>query len=178
LNIPVRIITNPSDIFNSTHSILPGVGTYDFAMKSLKNSGFINAIKESVYERKLKILGICVGMQILGNYSEEGSCEGLGLIEGHVRKFSDEQPLPHMGWNTITIIKDNILFKDMISLPRFYYLHSYYFKPKNPLNIMTLTNYKIDFASSITMNSVYGVQFHPEKSHRFGISLLKSFSEI
>lgn len=161
--------------------ILPGVGAFDEAMRNLRRLNITELIKTKVIEEKTPILGICLGMQLMANKSEEGREEGLGLIEAEVVKFhfSDNNKLkiPHMGWNTINIQKEHPLFSGFYDEPRFYFVHSYHVVCNNNNNVLTTTEYGYPFVSSYAKNNILGVQFHPEKSHKFGMKLIKNFIE-
>lgn len=179
INIPTKLAQNSNDIVNASRLILPGVGAFDSAMKKLNASGMVDALNEVVLHKKTPILGICVGMQILANEGEEGVLPGLGWIKGKVKKLSHGLRLPHMGWNTISYQKNhhnllNFTDEDV----HFYFLHSYYFECEVAENILAQTQYGIEFSSIVNNGNIYGVQFHPEKSHRYGVMLLKNFSEI
>jgi glutamine amidotransferase len=184
LNINVKIATKKSDLKGATKIILPGVGAFDYAMSQLNNSGMRDELEKEVISNKVPILGICVGMQMLANSSEEGSLSGLGWINGEVNQFDKNllkqnlYMLPHMGWNNINEFNKNDLFKNIPNFGRFYFLHSYYFICQNKENIITTTSYGIDFASSVNEKNIYGVQFHPEKSHNLGVSILNNFANI
>ncbi len=183
LNIPYNIAYSPNDIKDCTHIILPGVGSFDETMKTLRNSGFISPLNDLVLEKKIPVLGICVGMQILSNGSDEGVMEGLGWIKGKVKIFDKnkilEKPkLPHLGWNSIEIKKESKLFQNVDIEEGFYFIHSYYFECKNKVDILTSTIYGGEFSSSVNNENIFGTQFHPEKSHGNGINVLKNFTEI
>ena len=183
LNIKVSVVQSPSDFNNITHLILPGVGNFDFAMQKFKNSGIFDHVEKMVLLKKVPILGVCVGMPMLANNSEEGTESGLGWISGQVIKFNANNinlttPLPHMGWNDITITKANKILLNLQNKPKFYFLHSYFFKCTNIENSISDTSYSEKFTSAINYENIYGVQFHPEKSHEDGIQLLKNFSQI
>jgi len=184
IGILVERAKNKEDINNASKLILPGVGQFDHAMKKLNNSGMRDTLEESVLISKIPILGICVGMQILANESEEGILPGLGWIPAKVRAFSknlnsSKLSLPHMGWNTLNISKPTLLFpKEKEELAQFYFLHSYYFDAKEKENILATSHYGLDFHAVVSHKNVYGVQFHPEKSHKWGEQLLKNFSKI
>ncbi|MBM3206711.1 MAG: imidazole glycerol phosphate synthase subunit HisH [Candidatus Staskawiczbacteria bacterium] len=172
------IITNDKmDLMNSDCIILPGVGSFDTGVKNLKKYDLYNYLKDIAKEKKIPILGICLGMQLMCKSSEEGEEIGLGLIDAISVKFADSEKLkiPHMGWSFVQKIRPNILLDDFIESPRFYFVHSYYVKCNDDKDILGITNYGIDFHSAFRKNNVFGVQFHPEKSHKFGITLLKSF---
>jgi glutamine amidotransferase len=183
LNIKVSVVQSPSDFNNITHLILPGVGNFDYAMLKFKNSGIFDLVEKMVLLKKVPILGVCVGMQMLANNSEEGTESGLGWISGQVIKFNANNinlttPLPHMGWNDITITKANKILLNLHNKPKFYFLHSYFFNCTNIENSISDTSYSEKFTSAINYENIYGVQFHPEKSHEAGIQLLKNFSQI
>jgi glutamine amidotransferase len=140
-----------------------------------------DALDEVVLSKRIPVLGICVGMQMMAKRSDEGSLDGLGWIDAEVRKFENSSSrrvyLPHMGWNDVEPNSQSGLFKD-VGAGRFYFLHSYYFAPANQDAVLAVTDYGGVFASSVHSNNVYGVQFHPEKSHQWGIQLLKNFAEL
>ena len=160
-----------------THLIIPGVGSFDRGIKNLKQNNF-DAIIYKHIELDKPILGICLGMQLLGISSKEGKREGLKIVNGECSKFElpNTFTVPHMGWNYVSPKEDSILFRN-ITNPKFYFVHSYYF-PKNIEGQSSLCNYSIDFCSSFEKDNIYGVQFHPEKSHHFGYLLLKNFIEL
>jgi glutamine amidotransferase len=152
-------------------------------MCKLNKSGIRNNLEDCVLNKKIPLLGICVGMQILSKSSEEGKENGLGWIDGTVKKFNiDSIPfrtkLPHMGWNTISINNKNSLIDQLDLESKFYFLHSYYFQCNDSIDILTSTNYGINFTSAISNENIYGVQFHPEKSHQNGVKLLKNFAKL
>jgi glutamine amidotransferase len=184
LNIKVQIATNKSELIGATKIILPGVGAFDYAMNQFNNSGMRDAIEKEVISNGVPLLGVCVGMQMLANTSEEGSLKGLGWISGSVNRFDKtllrqcSYTLPHMGWNNVSEVNKNKLYDNIPNMGRFYFLHSYYFTCENEQSIMTTTNYGIDFVSSVNYRNIYGVQFHPEKSHNLGIAVLKNFAFI
>ena len=186
LDIPIKLVSSHEELEKSTKIILPGVGSFDHAISCLKNLDLIQPLQYHLFERKIPILGVCVGMQIMAKMSEEGSLNGLNWVPSEVLKFSTNSmneelkksfPLPHMGWNKLKIIGNDPLFKN-ISNPLFYFLHSYYFKPTEENIITSECSYINLFASSFSYKNFYGVQFHPEKSHQNGIKLLRNFAEI
>lgn len=183
MNIPAATARNVSDLDGATKIVLPGVGAFDHAMELLDQSGMRASLETLVCDEKIPVLGICVGMQILANGSDEGKLPGLGWVPGRVRGFkSDERlanlPLPHMGWNDVAPIAGEQLFAGLQADARFYFLHSYYFECERQQDAIATTNYGIDFSCAVRSGNVFGVQFHPEKSHHFGAALLKNFAEL
>lgn len=183
LHIPVKLLHKSEDFSEVTKLILPGVGAFDHAMKTFNNSGMRDITEYLVIKQKVPVIGICVGMQMLAFSSEEGVLPGLGWIAGEVKRFDEskiefETHLPHMGWNDVEVNKQNMLLNDLESLPRFYFLHSYYFNCANPENILASAHYGDIFTCVVGSDNIYGVQFHPEKSHQFGVKLLENFSKI
>lgn len=182
LNIPVRVAQTVEELAGAEHLILPGVGSFDAAMDRLNASGMRERLDQLVLEEGRPILGVCVGMQMMARGSEEGVKPGLCWIDGEVKRFdatasSGSLHLPHMGWNDVTPLPDAPLFRD-ISDPRFYFLHSYYFSTSDSGNVLSTTDYGGKFVSSVRHNNIHGTQFHPEKSHHWGVQLLKNFAEL
>ena len=181
INVDNMVISNVNDLNKVKKIILPGVGHFDQAMNLLEHSGMLDKILHLVKDKKFPILGICVGMQILADSSEEGKKSGLGLIRGKVKKLKTDKTkliLPHLGWNEIKFSDNYALFKNMKSNPQFYFLHSYYFECSNKVNEIANFTYGEKFCCAVKQNNIYGVQFHPEKSHSSGVQLIKNFSEI
>lgn len=176
------IISDVSMLKHAKKIILPGVGAFDHAMKKLAEHGWTDELTDTVVNRKIPTLGICLGMQMLCKKSEEGILPGLGWIDAEVKKFSFSENLnlkiPHMGWNQVNVKKENPLIKNPEEEHRFYFVHSYHVVCNNNDDILGTTNYGIEFTSSVSHNNIYGAQFHPEKSHRFGMELLKNFIAI
>jgi glutamine amidotransferase len=178
-HIPVAIARSVSDLANATKLILPGVGAFDHAMERLEASGMRPAIEERVLRQGMPVLGICVGMQMLAAGSEEGKLPGLSWIGGTVKRFRGANlALPHMGWNDVTPTRPGGLFAGMEKDARFYFLHSYYFECRDPQDSLALADYGGDYSCAVVHGSIYGVQFHPEKSHHWGVQLLKNFAEM
>lgn len=181
LGIKHFIINNLQELAQATHLILPGVGSFDYAMSKLNSSGMVDALHTMVLEKHVPVLGICVGMQMLAKSSDEGELPGLGWLNATVNKFALTDislPLPHMGWNTLRQIKQCPLFKDMPADPRFYFLHSYYMHCVNHEDVIATANYDSDFSCVVQHNNIFGIQCHPEKSHGAGVQLLKNFGEL
>lgn len=181
INVDNMVINNVDDLNKVQKLILPGVGHFDQAIDLLECSGMLEKIMHLVKNKNVPILGICVGMQILAESSEEGKKSGLGLIKGNVKKLKSDKKnliLPHLGWNEINFINNIDLFKNMKSKSQFYFLHSYYFECSNKSNEIANFKYGERFCCAVKQNNIYGVQFHPEKSHSFGIQLIKNFSKI
>ena len=180
LKIDNIILKSSNDFEKADKLILPGVGAFDSAIRNLKENNFFEKINSLVLKKNTKILGICVGMQTFAEVSEEGSLSGLKWISGSVKKFEKnyKNRLPHMGWNSIKKVQKNILFDDIDDGEYFYFCHSYYFNCVDNNHIITETNFGSNFASSINYNNIYGIQFHPEKSHDNGIKVLKNFAKL
>lgn len=182
-NVPAFVASNSDDLQKADKIILPGVGAFDTAMRKLAKSKMIDGMRRLVLDHKVPILGVCVGMQILAQSSEEGDLSGLGWIDGVVKKFNvsdmkGDNYLPHMGWNNINPKKENALILKMNNESRFYFLHSYYFSCSNKDDIIATSDYGFEFDSIINNKNIYGVQFHPEKSHRSGEKLLYNFASL
>lgn len=178
-----KIVQSPLELKKCDKLILPGVGHYDYVINKLKDSNLIHSLNESVLVNKKPILGICVGMQIMGNSSDEGNEQGLGWISGNVKKFDKSlfthKPfLPHMGWNTANPTCDNFLFNGINYEQGFYFVHSYYFDATNYSEVLSTTDYGFTFHSSIYSDNIFATQFHPEKSHKNGERLLMNFVNI
>jgi len=176
-----RVSSDLHDLLGSSKLILPGVGSFDHGIKQLRLLGLFSAIQEMAL-RGVPILGICLGMQLLSNRSEEGIEEGLGLIDAEFKRFSfgSESPLnvPHVGWNHINIVKENPLISHDGSEKRFYFTHSYHAICSHESDILATTEYGYTFTAAYSRDNVFGVQFHPEKSHRFGMELIKRFLDL
>lgn len=175
----VVISKNENDIKKAEKYILPGVGSFDAGIDNLEKYGLIEIIKEEIAVKKKKILGICLGMQLLGNCSEEGTKKGLGLIPFKTVKFNtgSKYRVPHMGWNEVTIVnKEHPLVRGLDNL-RYYFVHSYHAICDNKYALMDCL-YGYNFVAAVAYNNVMGVQFHPEKSHHYGMKLLENFVRL
>lgn len=182
LGHPVFVAATPSELDQAKKIILPGVGAFDWAMSKLSRSGLREKLDEMVLGRKVDVLGVCVGMQMMARRSEEGKLPGLAWLAADVIRFDtagfrEPMLLPHMGWNDVEPQATDTLFRNLSS-PRYYFLHSYYIAPDNPAHMLATTTYGRSFASAVRARNVYGTQFHPEKSHQWGIQLLRNFAEI
>ncbi len=184
LNIPVHVATSADDLKGVTRIILPGVGAFDHAMDLLERSGMREPLDDLVLRQKVPVLGICVGMQILAERSDEGQRGGLGWIPGEVKSLKAAQqatnqrrPMPHMGWNDVRPVHDVGLFKGLEADAKFYFLHSFYFACAKAENVGAVCEYGLEFCCAVTSGNIHGVQFHPEKSHRYGMRLLQNFAE-
>ena len=183
LDIPTKIAKTSQDLVDAQKMILPGVGSFDFAMTQLNNSGMREKLDELVIEKKVPVIGICVGMQMMGNRSDEGKLEGLKWIDSEILKFDEtliqqRTKLPHMGWNDVIPISNHLLFNGLEKAAIFYFLHSFYFKCNNPTESIAISDYGISFSSAVNKDNIYGIQFHPEKSHQYGEKLLHNFAKL
>lgn len=160
--------------------ILPGVGSFDKAMQAIAASGLRDALDEKALGQKVPLLGICLGMQLLLDSSEEGTEPGLGWIPGSARRFPRESGLkvPHMGWNEVHATRQDALTEGLDDEARFYFVHSYHVRTADPQASLLKTTYGVEFDAGIRSGNIWGMQFHPEKSHRFGKQLLKNFAEL
>lgn len=183
LNIAARTARTTIDLAGATKLILPGVGDFDHAMERLEHSGMRERLDELVQRDKVPVLGICVGMQMLARSSDEGVRAGLGWIDGGVKNLAAldprrELPLPHMGWNDVRPAASTPLFDKLENGARFYFLHSFYFECDRPMDVAAVCNYGVEFSCAVHAGNIYGVQFHPEKSHHFGTRLLKNYATL
>jgi imidazole glycerol-phosphate synthase subunit HisH len=181
LGMETRFVRTVEDLRSTSRIILPGVGAFDWAMTRLQESGLRAALEEEVLGVKKPVLGVCVGMQMMANGSDEGKLTGLGWIPGQVKRFDEDifqtkRYLPHMGWNSYNP-KEHELFAG-IDNPEFYFLHSYFFEPESSKSVLAVTEYDTPFASVVCRDHIYGVQFHPEKSHDWGVQLLRNFASL
>ena len=174
MNQQVKISDNIDDIKNSDAIILPGVGSFKSAMDNLRKLNLVDTIVSEIKSKK-PFLGICLGMQVLFEKSEEGNTSGLGILKGKVKRFKHSLKVPHMGWNTVRKKSRNNLFEDIPDESFFYFVHSYYVGPLDKSIIVGETEYGIKFASAIAGDNIYVVQFHPEKSQSVGLKLINNF---
>jgi imidazole glycerol-phosphate synthase subunit HisH len=184
LDVPIKIAKTVADLEGVTKIILPGVGAFDHAMAKLEESGMRQKLDDLVLKQHVPVIGICVGMQILAKSSDEGKLPGLGWIDGTVKKFDETKilqstHLPHMGWNDVVPLNSQTIFNEITDEPLFYFLHSYYFHCNNMNDTIAIADYGGgNFTCAVKSGNVYGVQFHPEKSHNYGIQLLKNFANL
>ena len=178
----VNITSSPCQIIKSTKIVIPGVGSFDEAMNRINNiKGLREALNLKALHHKIPILGVCLGMQLLTHKSEEGTLDGFKWIPGETKKFpkSSKFKIPHMGWNEVSSRNSKSkLIENIKHDDRYYFVHSYYVKVHNENHSLLKTKHNIEFDSAINKDNLYGVQFHPEKSHKYGMKILKNFSEI
>lgn len=180
IGLPSRITADPAEVAVADRIILPGNGSFDACMRNLRASGMVAVLEDRVLKDGVPLLGICVGAQMLGTESEEGQERGLGWLDMRVRRFPDLPGLkvPHMGWNQVRPVQpNNHLTQGMTEDTRFYFVHSYFMEPANRDDVLLQASYGIEFAAGVCRDNIAGVQFHPEKSHRFGKQLLTAFGK-
>ena len=174
------ITSNVEQIAKAQKLILPGVGAFDTGMKNLADYGIIDILNEKVLRQKTPILGICLGMQLMTQGSEEGKLAGLGWLDAKTIKFNfdtaqNNLSIPHMGWNSLKPVRESELIQNQDVESRFYFVHSYYVNCDRPENVLAVTEYGFEFCSAFKKDNILGVQFHPEKSHKYGMQLLNQF---
>lgn len=180
IGVEAKLTQSINDVIDAKKLLLPGVGSFDYGMKMLNDTGYVEAINQKVLTEKISILGICLGMQLMTKRSDEGSLNGLGWFDAETVKFDLDTTIfkvPHMGWNEVKVEKPNKLFEDMYDEPRFYFVHSYHIKCNKNEDVLLTTKYGYDFVCGIRKDNIYGAQFHPEKSHKYGMKLLKNFAD-
>lgn len=180
-NTEVLISSQPEEVTQAEKIILPGVGNFEHCVNQLKRAPFFQAFEHRVFVTKIPLLGVCVGHQMLFEHSAEGNCEGLGWIPGQVVRFeknrmAENLKVPHMGWTDVQAKTDSVLFNGLED-PRFYFVHSYH--AECPKEFMVATaHYGYEFVASVQRDNIFGVQFHPEKSHRFGMQVYRNFLNL
>lgn len=178
--VAARVAT-PAELRNATALVLPGVGAFDHGMRELAARNLDTVLSEMASEGHVPILGICLGMQLMCKSSEEGNMPGLGWFDAHVRRFPAQQesrlPVPHMGWNALKIVRSNPLLQQGENSQRFYFVHSYRVQCADPADVVAYCDYGGDFVAAFQRGLLFGAQFHPEKSHRFGLALMHRFVE-
>jgi imidazole glycerol-phosphate synthase subunit HisH len=180
IGVGTTITRDLEQISQASKLVLPGVGAFDAAMTRIKNNQLLPVLNHKALVEKIPILGICLGMQLLTHGSEEGDQAGLGWIDASCHRFPAGANLkvPHMGWNRVNPMAKNLLIEDLPAEARFYFVHSYYVKTQKPENVLLEATYGVSFAAAIQSNNILGTQFHPEKSHRFGMKLLENFARL
>lgn len=184
IGIEATIENDPDKIKNASKILLPGVGSFDTAMKKINESDLKEVLNEKALKEQVPVLGICLGMQLLTNSSEEGTLQGLGWIDAKTMSFKGrietKYKIPHMGWNIVAKLNESLLTQGFEGFDetRFYFVHSYFVKVEDDKNSIFKTNYGIEFDSAIQKDNIYGAQFHPEKSHKFGMKLFENFARI
>jgi glutamine amidotransferase len=180
IGVESEITADPSRIAAATKLVLPGVGAFDSGMENLEKSGLVPLLNERVRGAEVPILGICLGMQLMTHSSSEGERRGLGWVDAKALRFAPADPslkVPHMGWNVARPVRSDALLEALPAESRFYFVHSYYVACDRREDVLLTTRYGADFDSGFRHGNVWGVQFHPEKSHRFGMHLLRNFAE-
>lgn len=180
LGISAISISNKDQLKRIDRLILPGVGSFDSAIRKFNNSGLRDDIEDLVFNNNLPIMGVCIGMQIMANSSSEGDLSGLGWINGEVEIIDQKNSLilPHMGWNEIKVEKENVKLFSNLPSKRFYFLHSYHFVTNQNSSKIAYVNYGEDILAAISKDNIYGCQFHPEKSHSAGLNVLENFANL
>ena len=182
VGVAAKISSDLDEISKAPKILLPGVGAFDTAMQRINDAGMREILNQKALVEKVPVLGICLGMQLLTNNSEEGVLSGLGWIDGQSYNFKgkiDESlRIPHMGWNVANIVKQNAITEGYSGEVRFYFVHSYYVKVANPVNSIMQTTYGLSFDSAIEKDNIFGAQFHPEKSHKFGQKFFENFAKL
>jgi len=184
IGFEAKVTSDIGEIAAAEKLILPGVGAFDAGMDQLDRTGLTKVLNGKALEEKTPILGICLGMQLFTRESEEGKRKGLGWIAAKTVKFNFDElrdgklKIPHMGWNTVNLKKESKLFSGLEKEARFYFVHSYHLVCDDARDAVAATNHGYDFVSAVEHGNILGVQFHPEKSHKFGMRLLKNFAEL
>jgi len=183
IGVESEIISDSASILKAEKLILPGVGAFANAMNELHKRGFVEPLNKAVMEQKTPVLGICLGMQLLCDGSDEGGATGLGWIKGRCKKFNfdgfDEKPrIPHMGWKVLEAAQNGQLYQNNAEEKRFYFVHSYHMECVDKVDVSARATYGYPFTAAVEKGHIFGAQFHPEKSHRFGMKVLKNFSKV
>ncbi|MBT7442492.1 MAG: imidazole glycerol phosphate synthase subunit HisH [Methylococcales bacterium] len=179
IGIKAKVVSEPEQLLQAYKIIFPGVGAFDAGVKQCRSSGFWDVLQEAVLEQQIPILGICLGMQLMAESSEEGRLPGFAWVDAEVVKFiaTDDLKVPHMRWNTATLEQETPLFS-CTEEEKYYFIHSYYVHCRQASDILATTRYGNQFVAAFQHENILGVQFHPEKSHRHGMAFLKQFAEV
>lgn len=176
------VSSDPKEIARAEKIVLPGVGHFGKAMENLRRNGLVDSLNEAVVVRRVPILGICLGMQLMADWSAEGETRGLEWFRGSVVRFDLRDPLrfkvPHMGWNQVRRVQDSPLLEGVAESSEFYFVHSYHYLPEGDGDTLLLSDYGYPFTCAIARDNIYGVQFHPEKSHESGMTMLRNFARL
>ena len=176
------LASDPDSVEKADKIILPGIGAFDHCMQRFNESGLRPLVTKKIKEEKIPLLGICVGLQMLMESSEEGTEPGLGWVAGKTVKFKKEKlgglKIPHMGWTDVQVTKKTLLTEDLGERPRFYFVHSYHVQPEDKSDEMLTAFYGYEFTAAVNRGNIYGAQFHPEKSHKYGMKILGNFSRL
>ena len=182
VGVATQVVSSASEIRAASKLLLPGVGAFDYAIGRLRDAALVEPLTEAALERKTPILGICLGMQLMCRGSEEGSMPGLGWIDADVKRFAisatSDLKVPHMGWNTLKLHREDSVITRGDARQRFYFVHSYQVQCDRPEDVVATSTYGHEFTCAFSRDNVHGVQFHPEKSHRYGMALMKRFGEM
>lgn len=180
IGVPATVTGAPDAIAKATKLLLPGVGAFDNAMARIEASGLREVLDQKALRERVPVLGICLGMQLLTRSSEEGARPGLGWVSGATYRFPRDMALkvPHMGWNVVTPTSESPLIRDLPEESRFYFVHSYYVRVDDPRHSVLRTTHGVPFDAALQQDNIFGAQFHPEKSHRFGMQLLSNFAAL
>lgn len=181
IGVPSKITANADEIMACQKLVLPGVGHFSKAVTILKSNNLFTTLNQAVQIKKIPILGICLGMQLMAEFSEEGGVNGFGWIKAQVTRFSFSQKtlrIPHMGWNRLLIQNNDTLFKGINTDNFYYFVHSYFVQCADREDILSETDYGNPFVSAFQHENIYGCQFHPEKSHDAGLNILKNFADL
>ncbi len=181
IGVPASLSRGPEDVLKADRIILPGVGAFDNAMTKLRELGYADALSRRVIGDRTPILGVCLGMQLFGRASEEGKEPGLGWLDATSVRFrfdssGEARKVPHMGWNEIHLSRPSPLFPECRETPRFYFVHSYHLQCDDRADVLSMTRYGVEFVSGVCRGNIVGTQYHPEKSHRFGLAFFRAFA--
>jgi glutamine amidotransferase len=181
IGVAAEISSSPDIIRSAEKLILPGVGAFDVGMENLQTRGLVPVLEEQIFKRSIPILGICLGMQLMSRSSEEGKQQGLGWIDAETKRFAfhdpaKQLPIPHMGWNEVSVVKPHALVNELPPAPRYYFVHSYHVTCADAEDVLLQADYGGVFTAAFVRNNIFGVQFHPEKSHKYGMALLQNFA--